>query len=373
MKFLTRFYTSLFLLIFMAAPVAAEKERMQVGYLSIGGSNSQFWDNMRQFITAVAEDLDVELIDQDGPKMAERHKEEGINPLDQLASGNYFILPYIGSVTNDLLESAHKRDIKIFLINVDVLEARKASIGKPREKYASWIAHSYADDVQAGYLAAGEIISKFPPMPSTPEKATVRMVGLTGPFTVQASFDRNNGLKKRVSETENTMLYEIQEADFDEPAAQKATKKLLDKYPTLNAIWAASDNMAMGAITALKASGRIPGKDVIIAGVDWTQIGIDAVKSGEMAATVGGHFMEAGIALMLIYDYHHGRDFADELGTVFKIPMYVVAENNVDTYLSTIGTHPDWSKIDFRKFTKTHNKDLTRYDFSWQRMLENMQ
>ncbi|MBN1379895.1 MAG: ABC transporter substrate-binding protein [Gammaproteobacteria bacterium] len=368
-----QFCGSLLLLIIFTGSVLAEEPRLKVGLLSGGGESSQFWNNMIRFAEAVAEDLNIELVvEYPSPQTAKANMAIGQKLLNEIGSDAYLITPYLGSVTADLLQSANTRDIRVFVINADIPEKEKQFVGQPRIKYSNWIAHSYADDVQAGYLAADEILALFPSAPSSNGQTAIRMVGLTGPFTSQASFNRNNGLKNRISESENAMLYEIREAGYQESSAKTVSKMYLAKYPSLNAVWTASDSMAIGAIDAIKEAGKKPGVDVVVSGVDWTTGGIRAVKSGDMTATIGGHFMEAGIALILIEDYHRNKDFAEELGTVFKIPMYPISKKNIDEYLSIIGTHPNWSKIDFKKFSKTHNKNLQKYNFSWQRIVANM-
>ena len=37
-----------------------------------------------------------------------------------------------------------------------------------------------------------------------------------------------------------------------------------------------------------------------------------ALRSGRLAALAGGHFMSGAWVLVMLYDYHHGHDFADE-------------------------------------------------------------
>ena len=75
------------------------------------------------------------------------------------------------------------------------------------------------------------------------------------------------------------------------------------------------------------------------------------------------------MALILLYDYHHNLDFANELGTEFKIPMFAISKKNIYEYMNSIGKNPVWSKIDFKAFSKVHNKSLKKYDFSWHRIL----
>lgn len=375
MKLPTRTMACLILSFLCITPTLAGETKLKVGLLSGGGADNQFWSSLVHFAQAVADDLSIDLEVLYPPSYLKSGKDikiTGGKALEEIGPGAYMVMPYLGSATAELLQSAGQRDNKIFIINIDILEKERANLGQPRGKYSNWIAHSYANDVQAGYIAADQILSHFPSTPSQDGRATVRMVGLTGPFTVQASFDRNNGLKERIRKSENAMLYEIKEAGFKEASAYTATGNFLIKYPSLNAIWAANDSMAMGAIKALKEAHKKPGEDVIVAGIDWTQRGLDSVKSGELAATIGGHYIDAGMALILIYDYQHGKDFADELGTVFKTPMYPISKENINEYLNKIGTHPDWSKIDFKKFSKVYNPDLKKYNFSWHYLMQNI-
>ena len=57
-------------------------------------------------------------------------------------------------------------------------------------------------------------------------------------------------------------------ADFTEAGGAAATARLLERRPDLDAVFAESDNMAAGAVRALKAAGRsVPG-DVAVVGFD---------------------------------------------------------------------------------------------------------
>lgn len=67
--------------------------------------------------------------------------------------------------------------------------------------------------------------------------------------------------------------------------------------------------------------------------------------------------------MILLYDYHKGIDFADELGVKFHSPMYAITAENIDRYRPLL-EGMDWNKVDFTKFSKAFNPELKRYDFS---------
>lgn len=75
-------------------------------------------------------------------------------------------------------------------------------------------------------------------------------------------------------------------ANWDTEQAQKLMEDWIQIHgKELNAVVAASDAMALGAINALEAAGFAPG-DVIITAVDGTEAGLNQVKSGWQTATV---------------------------------------------------------------------------------------
>jgi len=72
-------------------------------------------------------------------------------------------------------------------------------------------------------------------------------------------------------------------ANFDEREAFEATRRLLKIEPNIQGIFATSDNMALGTITALQELGRT---DVLVSGFDATYAGKHALESGRLLSTV---------------------------------------------------------------------------------------
>lgn len=65
--------------------------------------------------------------------------------------------------------------------------------------------------------------------------------------------------------------------------AQEITEAYLTSHPEVNAIACANDEMALGVISALKAAHKLD--EVMVFGVDGSESGQAAIKSGEMTAT----------------------------------------------------------------------------------------
>jgi ribose transport system substrate-binding protein len=54
----------------------------------------------------------------------------------------------------------------------------------------------------------------------------------------------------------------------------------------ITAVYAHNDEMALGAIQALKAAGLQPGKDVTVVSIDGQRAALEAIVAGELGATV---------------------------------------------------------------------------------------
>jgi galactofuranose transport system substrate-binding protein len=61
---------------------------------------------------------------------------------------------------------------------------------------------------------------------------------------------------------------------------------LLRAHPNVDAVYAHNDEMAIGAIAALKAAGRKPGQDVTLVSIDGERAALEAIVDGELGASV---------------------------------------------------------------------------------------
>jgi len=94
-----------------------------------------------------------------------------------------------------------------------------------------------------------------------------RIATITGQLDTRAGADRLRGFQEAtaVAGLDNTR---IEQGDFGEDSGAQATARLLAAHPDLDALFAASDNMAAGALRTLKALGRSVPADVAVVGFD---------------------------------------------------------------------------------------------------------
>ncbi len=94
-----------------------------------------------------------------------------------------------------------------------------------------------------------------------------RIATITGQLDTRAGADRLRGFQEAmaVAGLDNTW---IEHGDFGEESGAQAAARLLSAHPDLDALFAASDNMAAGAMRMLKARGRSVPADIAVVGFD---------------------------------------------------------------------------------------------------------
>lgn len=81
-------------------------------------------------------------------------------------------------------------------------------------------------------------------------------------------------------------------AEWDREKGLKATEDILQAHPDVNAILASNDEMALGAIQAVKTAGKLD--QIAIVGDDAIPAALDALKAGELLATIDGNTDKVG-------------------------------------------------------------------------------
>ena len=285
---------------------------------------------------------------------------------------DYLVTGFWTSATLNLISAAQEKDIRIFIINTGITVREKLFVGTPRTKFKNWIGHMRPNDKRAGYTLADILINDAVEQHNNPATDSLKIAALFGDEFSSVGDDRKDGLLKRLQRDKTLQLTSTFETNWGRESATRTTSEILNIEPETTILWTASDALALGAIEVLKTRNKKPGRDVFVGSFDWTDDGIKAVKTGELSATMGGHFMEAGWALILLYDYHNDIDFTDDPGLSTVTTMHAITKNNVAEYLELIGNR-NWNKINFRSFSKVHNPELERYSFSLQSILNSFE
>ena len=126
------------------------------------------------------------------------------------------------------------------------------------------------------------------------ENAQYNVAIITGDAGNTSGRQRSDGfIENFVDKHDNATVIIEGEGNFRTDDAQTLADDWLVSHPEINLIATVNDDEAQGAVSACKAAGR---DDVIILGIDATELGQSLVKDGSMAATVQINF--AGVAQM---------------------------------------------------------------------------
>jgi DNA-binding LacI/PurR family transcriptional regulator len=90
---------------------------------------------------------------------------------------------------------------------------------------------------------------------------------ITGPLHMDAARDRLDGYRAALREA-GAGEELVAHGDFTEGGGRAAMRELLRRHPALDAVFAASDVMASGAVLELRAAGRRVPDDVAVVGFD---------------------------------------------------------------------------------------------------------
>ena len=74
--------------------------------------------------------------------------------------------------------------------------------------------------------------------------------------------------------------------NFTRAEGQALMETWLKSIDKIDVLIAQNDDMALGAIDAIKAAGLVPGKDIIIVGCDSVKAAFEAIVAGDMNATI---------------------------------------------------------------------------------------
>lgn len=362
----------LFLSALLWVSVAVAQPPPKVVFLVPNPPNDQpFWTQATEIMEAVAEDLNIDLKIAYSKPSSYSQKKDGLRVLNSRPAPDYFLSLYLIEASPHHLELAEKLGIRTFIFNAGVIPGDREKIGQPRGKYRHWIGQMVPEDRQAGYLLADALIAQAKAAGKTDKLGKVHLIDV-GAFGASIDESRDNGLHKRINEQNDVVLDKTLLTGWSPSTAYNEALDALKEYPDADAIWCVSDATALAAVKAAKASGKTPGKDIFIGGIDWSPEGIEAVASGDLAVSVGGHFLDGAKALILIHDYHYGIDFADELGVEMETQMKTITTDNSREYLDQL-SKLDWREVDFKKFSRKYNPKLKTYDLSLHSLFSSLQ
>jgi LacI family transcriptional regulator len=100
------------------------------------------------------------------------------------------------------------------------------------------------------------------------EHGLTRIAHISGPLDHQPAVDRYEGFRAGLAHSGRSCTHSLAIGDFSEESGRAAARQILDSMTDVQAIFAANDEMAYGALLEIRSRGlRVP-EDVALAGYD---------------------------------------------------------------------------------------------------------
>lgn len=250
-------------------PKLKAKEKYKVGFAQTE-LNNPWRIAQTESMKATAAKLGYQLVYTDAAGSAAKQVAD-VNSMIAQGVDVIFLAPREEKPLIPAVMAAKKAGIPVILLDRNVDQ----SLAKAGKDYVTFIG---SDFVEEGRRAA-EALDK-----ATGGKAQIiQLEGTTGSSPAN---DRRKGFVDYIKNKPDMKIIASQSGDFARDKGRQVAETLLQAHPGATAIYAHNDEMAIGAISALEAAGKKPGKDVMIVSIDGTRDALQAIIDGKMLATV---------------------------------------------------------------------------------------
>lgn len=273
-------------------PPLAKKDKYKVGFSQVE-TNNPWRIAETESMKAEAARLGHELVYTDAGG-SEAKQIADIESMIAQKVDLIFIAPRSEQALAEAVLKAKAACIPVILLDRDV----DHSIAAPGKDYVTMIG---SDFVEEGRRAA-EWLAK-----ATNGNAVI--IELEGTVGSSPAIDRKKGFDDEIAKYPNMKIVASQTGDFARDKGRQVTETLLQAHPDVTAIYAHNDEMAMGAIAALEAAGKVPGKDVIIVSIDGTKDAAQAILDGKLGATCECSPKFGPKAFEVMLGYANGQTF----------------------------------------------------------------
>lgn len=267
---------------------------------------SYLYDSMK----AAAKDKDVDL------KMVDAKNDSG----KQLSQVETFITqgvdaiiinPVDTSAVGPMLDAAKDANIPVVVVN------RMPSKDDMKKTYA----FVGSESIQSGTMQMEKVAEMLG------GKGNVAI--MTGELGAEAQIKRTEGNKNVVKKNPDMKVVREATGNWQRSEGMKLMENWIQSGDKINAVVANNDEMAIGAIMALEAAGKL--NNVIVAGIDGTPDALDYVKSGKLKVSAFQDPMGQGSkSVETAIQAAKGEKLADK--NVW-VPFELITQENVDTFI----------------------------------------
>lgn len=239
-----------------------------VGFSQIGSESG--WRAAETTLTRMeAEERGIDLKFAD----AQQKQENQIRAVRSfIAQGVDAILlaPVVATGWDDVLEEAKEAEIPVVLLD--------RMVDSSKDLYLTAVG---SDLVHEGRVAGEWLVGEV-------GDADCNVVELQGTTGSSPAIDRKKGFEEGIAGHDNIKIVRSQTGDFTRAKGKEVMESFLkaEAPGSICALYAHNDDMAVGAIQAIKEAGLKPGEDIKVVSIDAVPDIFQAMAAGEANATV---------------------------------------------------------------------------------------
>ena len=133
-----------------------------------------------------------------------------------------------------------------------------------------------SDFVEEGKKAGQWLVEQY-----KGKTGTVNIVELQGTTGSAPANDRKEGFAEAIKANPNLKIIASQTGEFTRAGGKAVMEQFLKANPEIDVLFAHNDDMGLGALEAITAAGKTPGKDITIITVDAVKDGMQALADGK--------------------------------------------------------------------------------------------
>lgn len=250
-------------------PKLAKKDKYKVGFAQTE-SNNPWRIAQTNSMKAEAEKRGIQLVYTDAGGSAAKQVAD-VNSMIAQRVDVIFLAPREEKPLIPAVMAAKKAGIPVILLD----RAVDPALAKAGKDYVTFIG---SDFVEEGRRMAEWLIKN-----NKGKKQIIELEGTTGSSPAN---DRKKGFDTAIKAAGGFTILASQSGDFSRDKGRQVAEALLQAHPGANVIYAHNDEMALGAIAAIQAAGKVPGKDILVLSIDGGKEAVQAVVDGKIAAVV---------------------------------------------------------------------------------------
>lgn len=268
-----------------------------VGFSQVGAESDWRDANTESIKSSLSVENGFYLVYEDAQQKQEKQLKAIRNFI--LQEVDYIVLnPIVETGWDTVLQEAKDAGIPV------IVGDRKVEV-EDESLYTCWVG---ADTVAEG-VNAGRWLENYLEEQGRADEE-IYMVTLQGTLGSSAQIGRTEGFDKVLKEHENWKMLDMRDGDFTQAKGQEVMEGFLKEFPEIDVVICENDNMAFGAVDAIKKAGRTCGPDgeITIISFDAVSAAFDAMIDGEINVTFECNPMQGPEVKEIILDLEAGKE-----------------------------------------------------------------